>query len=94
MIASTNADDLAKVSIHATVFEDNQSTYQLATNQRITNRTRYLLNSYHWFWSLVKDPETGFTIVKCPSSEMKADYLTKPLPRVAYEHNRALVQGW
>ena len=94
MIANTNADDLAKVSIHATVFEDNQSTYQLATNQRITNRTRYLLNSYHWFWSLVNDPETGFTIVKCPSSEMKADYLTKPLPRVAYEHNRALVQGW
>ena len=95
IIERSKADPLEDVKVHATVFEDNQSTYCLAKNQRITNRTRYLLTSYHWFWSLVDDKETGgFTIVKCPSSEMKADYLTKPLSRSAYEHNRELVQGW
>ena len=94
-VEMTKADKLHQVNVHATVFEDNQSTYYLATNQRITNRTRYMLNSYHWFWSHVNDEETGgFNIVKCPSSEMKADYLTKPLPRAAFEHNRELVQGW
>ena len=95
IINRTNCEQLEDVRVHATVFEDNQSTYLLATNQRITNRTRYLLTSYHWFWSLVDDPETGgFSIVKCPTTEMKADYLTKPLPKIAFEHNRELVQGW
>ena len=95
IIQHTNADQLKDVRVLATVFEDNQSTYCLATNQKLTNRTRYLLTSYHWFWSLVNDKEGGgFTVVKCPSSEMKADYLTKPQPRAVFEHNRALVQGW
>jgi hypothetical protein len=107
MISNTKTESLGEINVHATVFEDNQSTYYLATNQRITNRTRYLLNSYHWFWSHVnnsthgpnrdeedKTANEGVDIVKCPSSEMKADFLTKPLPKLAYEHNRKLVLGW
>ena len=43
---------LKESKVHATVFEDNQSTYFLATNQKITNRTKYLLSNWHWFRDL------------------------------------------
>jgi len=70
IVERTGADDLRQANVHATVFEDNQSTCYLATNQRITNRTRHMLNSYHWFWSHVNDEETGgFNIVECPSEQ-------------------------
>ena len=94
MISKTEAKKLDDVRVHATVFEDNQSCYQLAVNQKISSRTRWIQNSMHWFWAQVNDPTDGFTIVKCPSSEMKADYLTKPLPRATFEYIRQLVQGW
>ena len=78
--------------IHSTVFEDNQSAYYLATNQRITSCTKYLLAKWHWFWDLYK--KTVFKIVKCSTEDQLADYLTKPLPKPAFEANRARVQGW
>ena len=39
IIERSKADPLEDVKVHATVFEDNQSTYCLAKNQRITNKT-------------------------------------------------------
>jgi len=74
------------------MFEDNQGTFYLATKQRITNRTQYLLSKWHWFWDHYNQRE--FAIVKCPSESMTADYLTKPLPKPLFENIRALVQGW
>ena len=92
MILKTRCNPLEDTRLHSTAFEDNQSAYLLATNQRVTNRTRYLLCKWHWFWDI---HNTGaFTIVKCPTSEMCADYLTKPLSKTLYQHNRKLVQGW
>ena len=88
----TECDQLKEVRLHSTVFEDNQSTYFLATNQRITNRTKYLHTKWHWFWEQYN--EGNFTIVKCPTTEMKADYLTKPLSKVLFENNRQLIQNW
>ena len=35
-----------------------------------------------------------FSIVKCPTDKMKADYLTKGMPRDGFESNRLAVQGW
>jgi len=92
IIDATKCQGLRHVQLHATVFEDNQSTYYLATKQRITKRTQYLLAKWHWFWDHYKRNE--FTIVKCPSESMAADYLTKPLPKLLFENNRTLVQGW
>jgi hypothetical protein len=77
-------------SIRAQVFEDNQGAFLLATNHRITNRTRYFLNKFHWFWDHAKD----FEIFKIDSKNQRADYLTKPLPRESFENNRRMVQGW
>lgn len=77
-------------SIHATVFEDNQGAFLLASNHRITNRTRYFLNKWHWFW----DHADEFELVKIASRDQRADYFTKVLVRELFEHNRMLVQGW
>lgn len=78
--------------INATVFEDNQSAYYLATNQRVTNRTRYLLSRWHWFWDAYNRKE--FEVKRCSSEDMQADFLTKPLPRDKFIKNRKAVMGW
>ena len=77
-------------TIRARVFEDNQGAYLLATNHRITNRTRYFLNKWHWFW----DHSGEFQMEKIDSKNQRADYCTKALTREPFEHNRFLVQGW
>ena len=92
IIEKTKCRKFDDVQIHATVFEDNQSTYFLAKNQRITSRTKYLLAKWHWFWDSYNKGE--FTIVKCPTDEQNADYLTKGQPRAVFERNRKAVQGW
>ena len=92
MISKIQCEPVDQVKLHTTVFEDNQSAYLLATNQRITNRTKYLLAKWHWFWDLYNKGE--FQIVKCPTDKMAADYLTKALKRDHYEQNRRAVQGW
>ena len=95
MIKETKCSSLSQTKLHSTVFEDNQSTYLLATNQRITNRTKYLLGKWHWFWDLYKrQEEIKFSIIKCPTDQMSADYLTKPLSKALFESNRERVQGW
>merc|ERR1711988_2101111 len=39
------------------VFEDNQGAYLLATNQRVSSRTKYFCVKHHFFWSYVYHPE-------------------------------------
>ena len=92
MIGKMDCRALESVNANATVFEDNQSTCILASNQRITNRTKCSLSKWHWFWDRYNDSE--FSIIKCPSRLMMADYLTKPLVKSLFEDNRKLVQGW
>ena len=92
MMNKLNSPALQDTRLHATVFEDNQSAHYLATNQKITSRTKYLLAKFHWFWDAYNRKE--FTIVKCPTDKMTADYLTKAQPRAVFESNRMMVQGW
>jgi len=92
MIDQIKSPKLEDVRLHSTVFEDNQSTYYLAKNQRITSRTKYLLAKWHWFWDQYNQGE--FTIVKCPTDLQLADFLTKSQPRNVFEANRRMVSGW
>ena len=92
MIHKMCSDRLANTTVHASVFEDNQSAYFLATNQRLTNRTKYFLAKWHWFWDCYK--QKMFEIYKCPTDKMWADFLTKMLPKEQFELNRQAVQGW
>ena len=75
-------------TIRARVFEDNQGAFLLATNHRITNRTRYFLNKFHWFWQHAGEFELF------QNCNQKADYLTKALTREPFENNRRIAQGW
>jgi hypothetical protein len=79
-------------SVQARVFEDNQGAYYLAVNQQLTNRTKYILIKFHWFWSHYNAGE--FTVFKVDSIEQLADYLTKGLACEVFERIRFGVQGW
>ena len=87
-----NCPKLSKARLHATAFEDNQSAYFLAKNQKITSRTKCSLAKWHWFWDAHNQGQ--FEIAKCPANKQLADYLTKPLSKVLFETNRKGVQGW
>ena len=91
MLSQVGTAKLRSTVIKATVFEDNQSALYLATNQRITSRTKYFLTKWHWFWSHYPKE---FSILKCESSQMLADWLTKPLSRDKFQANRLAVIGW
>ena len=88
----------AKVQIETKVLEDNQGAYLLATNQQISQRTKYFNVKYHFFWQHVyhkeKNPEGWLHIEKCDTELMNADYLTKGLVRPKFEANRFRTQGW
>ncbi|CAJ1940544.1 unnamed protein product [Cylindrotheca closterium] len=89
-------DNGIRTTIRASAFEDNQGAYFLATNQRITSRTRWYLNKWHWFWQHVKDgvgPET-VAIHELDTSLQDADYFTKAQSCEPFESNRFQVQGW
>ena len=87
-----------KPEVHCTVFEDNQGAYLLATNQKLSVRTKYFCVKYHFFWSYVyheeRNPNGWIVINKCSTELMNADYLTKGLPRPVFEKNRLRIQGW
>jgi len=84
--------------IHCKIFEDNQGAFLLATNQKLSQRTKYFNVKYHFFWSYIfhaeKNPDGWATVVKCPTELMNADFLTKGLVRLVFEENRKRVQGW
>jgi hypothetical protein len=86
------------VKMHCKLFEDNQGAFLLATNQRVSARSKYFNVKYHFFWQFVyhkeKNPSGWLIIEKCPTEEQRADYLTKGLSKVLHEANRLSVQGF
>jgi hypothetical protein len=90
-----------RASIHCRAFQDNRAAHQLATQQRLTNRTKYFLAKFHWFWSHVRhndddkdDPKRFLDIGTCSTNVMRADNLTKGLLGEKFETNRKMNQGW
>ena len=78
--------------VHATTHEDNTSALSLATEQRLTSRTRHYHCRWHFFWQHVQDGNVE--VVYCETSEQDADYLTKALVHDKFVLNRGRVQGW
>ena len=91
-IKETKCEALEGVTVHAAAFEDNQGAHHLATNHRITNQTKHFLCKWHWFWGHCDNHE--FDMQKCPTDEMQADFVTKAIPRQAFESNRKAALGW
>ena len=90
-------EDATSHSISARVFEDNNSALQLATQQRITNRTRHYLVKWHHFWASVKPSDDGLPeiqVLRVDTDLQDADFLTKGLVVIVFEANRFRVLGW
>ena len=85
-------DPALRTTIHCRAFEDNQGAYLLATNHHISNRTKYYLVEWHWFWQHVTDHQ--LEIIKTSTKINRADGHTKGLVRELFESIRKLNQGW
>ena len=81
-------------NFETTVHEDNSSALNLAVNQKVTSRTKHYLVKYHFFWDHVNDLKNNIKVVKVPTNEQRADYLTKGLTRDVFESCRRQNQGW
>jgi hypothetical protein len=90
IVAVLHTGDAVTASVRANVFEDNQGALLLAQNHRVTNRTKYFLLKWHWFWSFAEH----FTFRPIESKKQRADFLTKGLPRESFENNRLPTMGW
>jgi hypothetical protein len=77
------------LNMHYTVFKDNNGALLLATNQRLTSRTKYFHIKWHFFWSHVKSGE--IQVLKIDTHHQRADYPTKGLSREVFERVRELV---
>jgi hypothetical protein len=92
LLAVIDDRESLKSSISCTVFEDNNGALGLATNQRITARTKYFHVKWHHFWNAVTTGDIA--VVKVSTKDQLADYLTKGLSREVFEYLQNLVQGW
>ena len=93
-------------TIRSTLFEDNAGAFTLATQQNITNRTRYLSQRWHHFWANVHRAHDGppkeehdwsdgkVRVLKCNSKDNRSDTFTKGQVRETFEANRLLINGW
>jgi hypothetical protein len=79
-------------SIRCTAFEDNNGALILATEHRLTNRTRYFHVEWHFFWEWYD--KGYFAIVRCETTKQRADMFTKGLSVIIFEGNRKLSIGW
>ena len=66
-----------------TIFQDNQSTMSVATNQNHSRRTKHFQLKYHWVGELIAEEE--IVLEYCNTHDMVADGLTKTLGRVVFE---------
>jgi hypothetical protein len=74
------------------VFEDNNGALLLATKLRITNRTKYFLVRWRFFWHHIRNKDVE--VLKIATTDQLADYLTKGLNRKVFERIRKLAQSW
>ena len=68
-----------RVELPVEVNEDNQGTIQLAKNPIISTRSKHIDIRYHLIRDVLRQ---GYITIKyCPTDQMDADIMTKPLPK-------------
>jgi len=82
-LATSMGINISKV----TIMEDNQGCIALAKNTGNHGRTKHIDIKYHFIRDQVK--AQNVELVFCPTTEMTADILTKPLDRVKFERFRS-----
>ncbi len=68
------------------IFVDNQAAIKMSKNDTSSTRTKHIDIQYHFVRDALR--KHLFTIVYCPTNDMAADILTKPLQRVLQERFR------
>ncbi|UYV67115.1 hypothetical protein LAZ67_4003928 [Cordylochernes scorpioides] len=66
--------------------QDNQSCLKICSSEKVSSRTKHIATKIHHLKGLQK--KTVIKMVYCPTGDMKADILTKPLPRPTFEKLR------
>ena len=94
IVSTTDCDNKFKTLMWAKgiLFKDNNGAWTVASNQRVTSRTKYFQVKWHHFWQYVKD---GTLIVnRVDTKDQLADYFTKGLSHELFVKNRKSTQGW
>lgn len=75
------------------IYEDNQGSIALAKNPEFHKRTKHIDIRYHFVREKVEDGQV--VLEYCPTKDMKADMMTKPIPAPQFEHLRDMlgIQG-
>ena len=81
-------------NFNTSVHEDNNSALMVATEQRVTPRTKHYAVKLHWFWSIINDPQFKMSVLKIDTKKQPAGYLTKGRPTPSFQDCRKLNQGW
>ncbi|UYV64622.1 hypothetical protein LAZ67_3001360 [Cordylochernes scorpioides] len=66
--------------------QDNQSCLKICSSEKLSSRTKHIATKIHHLKDLQK--KTVIKMIYCPTGDMKADILTKPLPRPTFEKLR------
>ncbi|UYV68886.1 LGR4 [Cordylochernes scorpioides] len=66
--------------------QDNLSCLKICSSEKVSSRTKHIATKIHHLKDLQK--KTVIKMVYCPTGDMKADILTKPLPRPTFEKLR------
>jgi Reverse transcriptase (RNA-dependent DNA polymerase) len=77
--------------VRSTVFEDNQGCLSLVNVPKMSTQNKYLALKYHFFRSSIGSEILAKYI---PTTEQKADILTKGLASGPFETIRKLLLGW
>jgi hypothetical protein len=78
-----------KIDRPTVIKEDNQGAIAMAQNPAGHSRTKHIDIRHHFVREAIQDGI--ISLEYCPSKDMFADLLTKPLPRAQYERLRELV---
>ncbi|KAG5883324.1 hypothetical protein JTB14_032525 [Gonioctena quinquepunctata] len=70
-------EDFGEEVIEIKMFEDNQSCIKMLDSERINDSTKHIDTKYNYAKEMKKKNEIFFEY--CPTNEMVADILTKPL---------------
>jgi hypothetical protein len=84
-----------EVSTLSNVWEDNRACLILANANdppRLTPRSKSIAVKYHWFRSKLRKGE--IEVKPIPTTEQKANILTKALTRDQFNNERLLLMGW
>jgi hypothetical protein len=83
---------LAEPTIHCTVFEDNDSAYEMAKTPKMRPRTKHINVEYH---HLHAEAEEGNIILeKIDTFDQQVYIFTKPTDTPLFKKFRKLIMGW